>query len=159
MTLIEDMSEPERQSWITLLADGAVFVYFMKQMTGGWSLTPIDYGRSEVAGVFASIVILTIVLHTVIAIIFEIRKNKDGLAKDERDQNIARAGNRNAYWLMQAGVGVLVVTLLIQFVVGDAYMGPISVIKPVEMIFGLAFVSYVSDLVKHATILLGYRGA
>jgi len=30
MTKIEDMSEPQRQAWITLLADGAVFDAFEK---------------------------------------------------------------------------------------------------------------------------------
>ena len=36
MTKIEDMSEPERQSWITFMADGAVFIYFWQKMTQGF---------------------------------------------------------------------------------------------------------------------------
>ena len=39
MTKIEDMSEPQRQAWITLLADGAVFVYFWSKTTIG----PVSY--------------------------------------------------------------------------------------------------------------------
>jgi len=37
MTRIEDMSETQRQSWITLIADGAVFIWFWQKMTAGLS--------------------------------------------------------------------------------------------------------------------------
>jgi len=38
MTRIEDMSDMERQSWVTLLADTVVFAYFLRKMTDGFDV-------------------------------------------------------------------------------------------------------------------------
>jgi len=157
MTKIEDMSEPERQSWITFMADGAVFVYFWQAMTQGYGFQAQHFEKGEVAEIFAGVVIITIILHTVISLIFEARKRKEKYQKDERDYNVARKGDRNGYWLMQAGIGVIIVTYLLQYLFGENYQTPISFKDPIDMLFGLCVVSYVADLVKHATIIFGYR--
>lgn len=157
MTKIEDMSEPERQSWITFFADGAVFAYFWSAMTQGFGFQAQNFDRAQVGEIFAGVVIITIILHTVISLIFEARKRKEPYKKDERDLNIARQGDRNGYWLMQAGVGIIIVVYLLQYLVGIDYKPPISVKDPVDLLFALCVVSYVSDLVKHGTMIIGYR--
>lgn len=157
MTLIEEMTEPQRQSWITFLADGAILIWFWKAMAGGFNLTPSDFSPSQLSGIFIQLVVLTIILHAGISIAFEMRKRKEKYKKDERDLEIARQGSHAGYWVLQLGVGVIIVTLLIQYVVGDSYQGPISVIRPVEMVFGLCLVSYLADLYRHGTIIWAYR--
>ena len=157
MTKIEDMSEPERQSWITFLADGAVFIYFVQKLTQGYGFKAQHFEPREIGEIFLGIVIVTIIVHAVIASVFEMRKRKEAYEKDERDIEVARQGDRNAYWFIQAGIGIVLVTLLIQYMVGDDYQGHVSVIKPVEMIFALGVVSYVADLIKHGTMIMAYR--
>lgn len=157
MTRIEDMTEPQRQSWITLLADGAILIWFWQAMTGGFKLFPYDFSPSQLGGVFLKLVVITIILHTVISIVFDTRKRKEKYVKDERDAEIARKGSHAGYWILQLGIGFVVVTSLIQYIVGADYQGPVSVIKPVEMMFALCMISYFSDLYRHATILWAYR--
>lgn len=157
MTRIEDMSEPQRQSWITLLADGAILVWFWQTMSEGYGLLPQHFSPAQISGIFIKLVIITILLHAGIAIAFEMRKRKERFQKDERDAEIARKGSHAGFWLLQIGVGFLIVTLLAQYVIGDTYQGPVSVIKPVEMIYFLCVISYLSDLYRHATILWAYR--
>ena len=69
MTKIEDMSEPQRQAWITLLADGAVFAYFWSKTTIGLSPKLIHTNIKEFGGIILSVVIVTVILHAVIAAI------------------------------------------------------------------------------------------
>ncbi|WP_409433790.1 hypothetical protein ACJ3XI_04600 [Litorimonas sp. RW-G-Af-16] len=157
MTRIKDMSEPERQSWITLLADGAVFIYFWQKMAYGWQFKPEHFEPAELGVVVFQIVVVTIILHAVIASIFAVRSRNEAAAKDERDVEIARRGSQNGYMFLQIGVGTILVTLLLQYMAGQAYSGPISVIKPVEMIFYLAAISYLADLFKQITKILAYR--
>ncbi len=157
MTKIEDMSEPERQSWITFMADGAVFIYFWQKMTQGFGFQAQHFEPAQIGSIFARVVIITIILHVIISLIFEARKRKEPYEKDERDLNIARKGDRNGYWLMQAGIGTIIVTFLFQYLIGSDYKPPISVKDPVDMLFALMVVSYVADLAKHGTMLLAYR--
>ena len=158
MTRIDEMTEPQRQSWIKILADGTILIWFWRAMTGGFGLTPHNFGPAETSIIFIKLVVITIVLHAGISIAFEIRKKKERFLKDERDMEIARKGSQAGYGLLQLGVGFVVITLLAQFVIGEAYQGPISVIKPVEMIFALCLISFLSDLYRHGTILWAYRG-
>lgn len=157
MTKLEDMSEPERQSWITLLADGAVFLYIWHSATQGHGFKPQNFSPSEIGSIFVNVVIVTIVLHTVIALVFEMRKRKDPFTKDERDTRITARGSHVGYGALQIGVGLLIVIVLIQYWLGDRYHGPVSVIKPVEILFALCVISYVADLLKQAVQIYHYR--
>lgn len=157
MTKLEDMSEPERQSWITLLGDGAVFLYLWHKVTQGYGFKVQSFSPSEVGEIFVSVVVVTIVLHTAIALAFEMRQRKDAFTQDERDVRITARGTRVGYSALQIGIGVLIVTLLLQYTVGDDYQGPVSVIKPAEMLFSLCVISYVADLMKQAVQIYHYR--
>ncbi len=157
MTRIEDMSEMERQSWITLLADGLVFTYFLKQTTSGLSLRLVHTDMAEFGQIILGVVGVTIIVHAVIASIFETRKRKEPYDKDERDIQIERKGAHWGYRLMQYGVGAVIVIMLMHSALGDAYVPPISISKTSEIIFALMVVSYVADLVKHGIMILSYR--
>ena len=158
MTRIEEMTEPQRQSWIKILADGAILIWFWNAMTGGLGLSPQNFSPAQTSWIFIKLVVITIILHAGISIAFEARKKKERFQKDERDIEISRKGSQAAYGLLQLGVGFVIITLLAQFVIGDVYQGPVSVIEPVEMIFALCVISYLSDLYRHATILWAYKG-
>ncbi len=158
MTRIEDMSEPERQSWITILADGAVFIWFWKAMTGGFNFSPQSFEPKELGTLFIMFVVVTTIVHGTIAAVFDVRKRKSEFEKDERDTEIARKGSHAGYGVLQAGIAIILITLIAQYVIGDDYQGPVSVIQPVEMVFALCMLSYAADLYRHGTILWAYRG-
>ena len=157
MTKIEDMSEPQRQAWITLLADGAVFVYFWSKTTIGLSPQLIHTNIEEFGEIILSVVIATVILHAVIASIFDMRKRKEAYEKDERDITIERKGAHWGYRLMQWGVGGVIITLLAHNLIGIDYKPPVSIQKPAEIVFALLVVSYVADLVKQGIMIWAYR--
>jgi len=128
VTKIEDMSEPQRQAWITLLADGVL-----------------------------GVVIITVILHAVIAAIFDIRKRKEPYEKDERDITIERKGAHWGYRLMQWGVGGVIVIMALNGAIGADFLPPISLEKPAEIVFALLVISYVADLVKQGIMIWAYR--
>lgn len=157
MTKIEDMSEPQRQAWITLLADGAVFVYFWSKTTIGLSPQLIHTNMDEFGEIILSVVIATVILHAVIASIFDMRKRKEPYEKDERDITIERKGAHWGYRLMQWGVGGVIITLLAHNLIGIDYKPPVSIQKPAEIVFALLVVSYVADLMKQGIMIWAYR--
>ena len=156
MTKIEDMSETQRQAWITLLADGAVFAYFWSKTTMGLSPQLIHTDITEFSGIILRVVIVTIIVHSVIGAIFDMRKRKEAYKKDERDIAIERKGAHWGYRLMQWGLGGIIVTLLMHNLISD-YAPPISIQKPAEIIFAMLVVSYVADLVKQSVMIWAYR--
>ena len=156
MTKIEDMSETQRQAWITLLADGAVFAYFWSNTTMGLSPQLIHTNMEGFSRIILSVVIVTIIVHSVIGAIFDMRKRKEAYKKDERDIAIERKGAHWGYRLMQWGLGGIIVTLLMHNLISD-YAPPISIQKPAEIIFAMLVVSYVADLVKQGVMIWAYR--
>ena len=157
MTRIEDMSEGERQAWITLIADGAVFAWFWQKSTIGLSPKLIHTNIEEFGAILLGVVFLTIILHAVIASIFDIRKRKGDVEIDERDVEIERKGAHWGYRLMQWGVGGIIVTMVMHAGIGPDYVPPISIEKPAEIIFALLVVSYTADLVKQGLMIQAYR--
>ena len=157
MTRIEDMSEGERQAWITLIADGAVFAWFLQKTTIGISLKLIHTNIKEFGSMLIGLVVITIILHAVIASIFDMRKRKEAYEKDERDVEIERKGAHWGYRLMQWGVGGIIVTMVLHATIGADYTPQISIEKPAEIIFALLVVSYVADLVKQGLMIHAYR--
>ena len=163
MSIVETMSEPERQSWVTLIADGLVFIWFWKTIAPGWSLMPRALSPSEAGGLFLILVIITIFYHAVIGAAFALRANKDGVEKDERDLEIQSFGARIGYSALQIGLGVIIVIALVTYVAGTDYAppnvvsSPINLTTPVQFLFALVFLSYVADLMRHGVIVARYR--
>ena len=156
MTRIQDMTATQRQSWVTLLADGAVFIWFWRKMTTGFSPFPNQYDIGEFGVIIVGMIILTIILHVIIAIVFEITGRNAGDGKDERDIAIERRGSTWGYRMYQIGVGVITVGVLMSAGFGAEYLSPLRFDTPVQIIFGLVVTSYVADLTKHAVMILGY---
>ncbi len=157
MTKIEDKSEQERQSWVTLLADGAVFIYFWQAATQGLSPRLVHTDMSEFGGIIIGVIFVTIVTHAVIAAIFDLRKRKEPYEVDERDILIERQGAHWGYRLMQYGVGFVIVMMLLHAGLGGTYQPPVPMSRPAEIIFALLVISYVADLVKHGIMIRAYR--
>ncbi|MEP1229196.1 MAG: hypothetical protein ABJG88_00830, partial [Litorimonas sp.] len=154
---IEDMSETQRQAWVTLLADGAVFAYFWSKTTIGLSPKLIHTNMDEFGAIIIGVVIATIITHAVIASIFDMRSRKEAHEKDERDIAIERKGAQWGYHIMQWGVGGVILTMLMHHGIGIDYKPPISIQKPAEIIFALLVVSYIADLAKQAVMITAYQ--
>ena len=156
MIRLEDMSYMQRQSWLVVLADGAVLVWFWQKMTVGFSPVPIDYDMKAFGGIVIGLIILTIILHAAIAAVFEIVSKQDKSERDERDIEIERRGAFWGYRILQIGLGVVIVGILMGHVIGSDYQAPLQFLSPVQIIFGLIVASYIADLVKHAVMIHGY---
>ena len=157
MSILNDMSEPERQSWITLLADGMVFIWFWKSIAPGWSLSPDHLSPAETGGLFLKLIFVTIFYHAIIGAVFALRRRKGDVDKDERDLEIQAFGSSIGYTALYLGVGVVIVGILMSYVIGVGYTPSISFTTPVEILFSLVFVSYAADLLRHTAIVTRYQ--
>ena len=168
ITKLEDMSETERQSWATLIVDVCVLAWFLNKTT--YSLTSLTLRETQagtLVGIYIGVIIVTIILHSVIAGIFALRERADhSHAKDERDINIERRGAASGYWVVAIAINVIIATLLLEYaaaqgadtVFGD-YRSPISVLSPPFMFFALMITAFLGDIVKNAVMVAAYRRA
>ena len=165
-TTLEDMSETERQSWATLIVDVCVFVWFLKRTTTDiGSLTLREMSARDLFGVYIGLIVVTIILHAIIAAVFETRKRKDHTEdKDERDIDIERRGAANGFWVVTIAINIVIFLLLAEYTTGqggdvlEGFVPPISVLAPPAMFFGLMAVMFIGDIVKNATMVFAYRG-
>lgn len=168
VTRLEDMSEVERRSWATLIVDVAVFIWFWKQMTGGLGFTLLpklsETGASSLVGIFIGVIIVTIVLHAIIASVFALRAGEDKGEKDERDIEIERKGAAAGFWVLTIAINIIAVTLLLEYsaqsggAILDGYEPPYSFISPPHMFFALTTLAFAGDIIKNAVMVLAYRG-
>ncbi len=161
MTLIADMSEPERQSWATLIADICVFSIFIKSMTSG--RLPRNFrvesgSASELIGVYVWVIVVTIIIHAVIASIFALRGKAEGFERDERDVEIERKGARNGFWVVTIVINIIIFQLLVENSLSSDYQALIAVASPSNMFFALMGTMFLGDIVYRATMVWAYRG-
>ena len=156
MTKIQDMSSTQRNSWLVVLADGAVFAWFWQKMTVGLSPIPIAYDMIEFGKIVLGVIILTVILHAVIASIFEFATGSQKSERDERDVLIERRGAAWGYRILQIGVCAVVFGIFWGHVWHESHEVTSVFTSHVEIIFGLMVVSYIADLAKHAVMLHGY---
>lgn len=157
MSIIADMSEPERQSWVTLLADGLVFLWFWDAIAPGWSFSPYNFSPSETGTLFFKLILVAIFYNAIIAAAFALRRRKNEVDQDERDVEIQSFGARIGYMALQFGVVLVIVGLLLSYVIGDDFVGPLDFNAPVKVLFTLVCISYVADLLRHGAIVARYR--
>ena len=168
-TALEDMSEVERRSWATLLVDVAVFIWFWKQMTGGFAFIAAPKlahtQASDIVGIFIGVIIVTIVLHAIIASVFALRAGEDKGEKDERDIEIERKGAAAGFWVLTIVINIIAITLLLEYSAVSAegtfvegYEPPYSVISPPYMFFALTTLAFIGDIIKNATMVIAFRG-
>ncbi|MBL4855067.1 MAG: hypothetical protein JKY25_12635 [Robiginitomaculum sp.] len=157
MTLVENMSEPERRSWATLIVDVTVFVVFLKNMLRKGGVENLSPG--DMIGLYIWIIVATIIMHIIIAGVFASRVKSSGYESDERDVEIERKGARNGFWV----VGIAINIIIFMFLMENAYpaeYGPIpglSFLTPSHMFFALMGTMFLGDIVYRATMVLAYR--
>lgn len=156
MTRLQTMSEPEKESWITFIADGLVFAWFIKVMLANWTSVSEARTPADLSEIYITLIVITIIYHAVISGFFELRRRKQNVAQDERDLAIQGEGAKAGYHALQFGVGLIVIIGLLSFVAGADYMAPVRIDTVVQFIFGLTAVSYVASLIKHGLVLLRY---
>ncbi len=156
MTRISDMSSTQRKAWLIVLADGAVFLWFWQKMTVGLSLNPIGYDIGEFGRIIFGLVVLTVILHVVIAGIFDHLARKGENGRDERDIEIERRGAFWGYRVLQIGVGIITIGILMSASFEIGFQPSVLFETPVQIIFFLIVFSYIADLVKHGVMIYGY---
>jgi len=164
MTLIEDMSETQRQAWVTLLVDVSVFIYFLKKMTTGGSIDTLS--ASGLGALMIGIIITTIILHAVIASVFELRKRKDDDAdiKDERDIRIERKGATYGFYFLVGFMNIIIGHIVIQNGLDNlpnttaGYDGPFDYTNTSHLVFALTAAAFIGDIIKNSVMILAYRG-
>ena len=164
MTRIEDMSETERKAWVTLIVDVAVFIFFIRRMTIDWSIH--TYSPRELLSIFIAVIVITIVMHAIIAGIFESRKRKDDIGeKDERDIKIERMGASYGFYFLAIFVNILVGYIILQNSIegldaaAGAYEGPFDFRNTSHLVFALIGAAIIGDIIKNGRMILAYRGA
>jgi len=167
MKYIEDMSPAEAYSWVSLLATGIIFAYFYQKMTyGGYKV--VEYSSGTLMEIFVGLIIMTIVIHAIIAGIFAAKRktNIDELdfeprEKDERDIQIEHKGERYSHWFIYAAVNVIIFQLLFENSFGGGapgeYTAPFSVLGPSKMFFALMASLFIGDIIKRVTMVMEYR--
>ena len=162
MTKIEDMSEPERQSWVTLMVDVCVFVVFLKAMTTGYAIDTLS--ASGLSKLVLSLIVITIVLHVVIQSFFAIRTagQADEL-KDERDIQIERKGASLGFYVLSILLTILIGHIVIQNglnaipEISEKHQSFFDYTNTSHLTFALISTVFIADIAKNAVMLLAYR--
>jgi len=157
MTLIGDMSEPERRSWANLIVDITVFYFFIKAMVGKTGIENIP--SSGLVKIFIWLIVATIILHVIIAAIFAIRLKSRGYESDERDVEIERKGARNGFWVLAIALNIIIFMFLMQNTFPADYMPAlgVSLLTPSHMFFALMATLFLGDIVYRATMVFNYQ--
>jgi len=157
MNLIENMSEPERRSWATLIVDVTVFSIFMKAMLGKGGVENLSGG--ELVGLYVWIIVATIIMHAIIAGIFASRVKTAGYESDERDVEIERKGARNGFWVVGIAINIIIFMLLMENTFPGEYspIPGLSFLLPSHMFFALMGTMFLGDIIYRATMVQAYR--
>ena len=163
MTRIEDMSETQRQAWITLIVDVAVFVIFLRGMMTGRSIDTLSPGH--LSAFIISLIVTTIVLHIIIQAVFAARKRgePDDDLKDERDVRIERKGASYGFYVLTLFINLLVGHIVLQNSIEGLADDRVSFVSVFDftntshLVFALLFAAFVADIIKNATMIIAYR--
>ena len=163
MTRIEDMSETERKAWVTFMVDVAVLIFFVRRMTIDWSIH--TYSSAELLAIFIAVIVITVVLHGIIAGVFESRKRKDDIAeKDERDISIERTGATFGFYFLAIAINILIGHIILQNSVEglenvrERFEAPFDFRNVSHLFFALMSLSLIADILKNGRMILAYRG-
>ncbi len=163
MTLIEDMSETQRQAWVTLIVDVFVFVYFLKNIMTAGSIDTLS--ASGLSKLMIGVIITTIILHAVIASVFAMRKQgEDEDIKDERDIRIERKGATFGFYFLAVFMNIIIGHIVIQNGLDnlpnatEGYAGPFDYTNTSHLVFALTCAAFIGDIIKNSVMVLAYRG-
>jgi len=165
MTYIEDMSETQRQAWITLIVDVFVFIYFVGKITGGFTILTLS--ASGLSYLMLKVVIITVIMHAIIHGVFAARRRgDDDLIKDERDIRIERKGNSYGFFILAAFLYVIIFQILLQNGFdgldnpqsNHSYKSWFDYTNTTHLVFALTAASFVADIVRNGVMIMTYRG-
>jgi len=163
MTLIEDMSETQRQAWVTLIVDVCVFIYFLQKMTTAGSIDTLSPGG--LSALLIGLIITTIILHAIIASIFAVRKRSDDEdIKDERDVRIERKGATYGFYFLAIFMNIIIGHIVIQNGLDNlpnttaGYDGPFDYTNTSHLVFALTAAAFIGDIIKNGVMIWAYRG-
>ncbi len=164
MTLIQDMSETQRQAWVTIIVDVCVFIYFLKKMTTAGSIDTLS--ASGLSTLMIGLIITTIILHAIIASVFAVRKGGDGEddIKDERDVRIERKGATYGFYFLAIFMNIIIGHIVIQNGLDNlpnttaGYDGPFDYTNTSHLVFALTCAAFIGDIIKNGVMIWAYRG-
>jgi len=165
MTYIEDMSETQRQAWITLIVDVFVFIYFVGKITGGFTILTLS--ASGLSYLMLKVVIITVIMHAIIHGVFAARRRSDDdLIKDERDIRIERKGNSYGFFILAAFLYVIIFQILLQNGFdgldnpqsNHSYKSWFNYTNTTHLVFALTAASFAADIVRNSVMIMTYRG-
>lgn len=163
MTRIEDMSETERQSWVTLIVDVVVFIIFLRAMTRGVSIESFD--PAGLSKLVLGVIIVTVILHIIIQSIFAVRaRGQEDNLKDERDTLIERKGSHLGFYVLSILLAILIGHIVIQNglnaipEISEKHQSVFDYTNTSHLVFALIFMTFMGDIVKNAVMVLAYRG-
>ena len=136
-----DMSYQEKSVLGSLLAVGVVFGYYFASVLRDLGRPAFDGASLPIGGLVLAviaIVVIEIVYHIVLAL------ESKPVPKDERDTLIASKAYRNAYFVLSAGIFVVMCAVMLAF-------------KPFVTVNLVLFVWVLAELAQFATQLFYYR--
>ena len=164
MTLIRDMSETQRQAWVTLIVDLFVFIYFLRAMTTSRSIDTLS--SSGLVSLMIGVIITTIILHAVITAVFAARgRSHDEGLKDERDVRIERKGATYGFYFLAIFMNIIIGHIVIQNGLENlpnttaGYAGSFDYTNTSHLVFVLTAAAFIGDIIKNGVMVFAYRGA
>jgi len=166
MTLIEDMSETQRQAWITLLVDATVFFVFLKGMMTGLSINTLS--AAGLSKFILGLIITTVILHIIIQSVFAARvrleaDQEDTSLKDERDLRIERKGATYGFWILAILLNILIGHIVIQNgidsipEIAENHQSFFDYRNTSHLVFALILATFLGDIVKNIVMIISYR--
>lgn len=161
MTRIEDMSQAERYSWVSLIATVGVFWWFWNKFVGFHGLT--QYEPGPLLRLYIVTAILTAVSHAGVAAFFVVRGDKnwlwsdDEIVKDERDLAIEQRAEKYAMWFLYAAINIIIVQIMLESVFTEGYEPPVRIMSLSGIVFTLTTSLIIADIIKRVSMIMGYR--
>lgn len=162
MTLIKDMSETQRQAWITLIVDVTVFVYFFRRATTSWRIDTLE--PRELSLLFIGVIIATVIMHIIIQSIFAARAHSEEEdLKDERDVRIERKGAASGFYFLALCVNLIIGHIVLQNGIdvypetAKGYRGLFDYTNTSHLVFALLFAAFMADIIKNSVMVSAYH--
>lgn len=154
------MTETERRAWTTLFVDGTILALFIDKMTrfseGMFQIKTISPG--DMLGLFIGIVVITIILHAVIAGIFAARSTRKTAQKQtKRDIRIERTGSAFGFNILTVALNLLLLGLVAQYSAEHFKLNLIDFTNPSHLFFLIMSMSLFADVIKNLAMIVSYK--
>lgn len=148
------MSKHEKNAWASLVASLLVWSYFTMRMTENWAV--VEVSVRHMAWTYASVIVLMIVAHAVIAAALASR-DEAADTKDERDRAIELKAERIEGYVVLAAINVIVIHALAHAAFEGHAFPPIDLASLPTLVFVLISVLFAGHAANQVTIVWSYR--